>query len=172
VYPTIKALETEYRSFNAVKAADHKLADAMVLFNQTALTEAGRIHWFCLDHWDTGGREAYKDFITNTFSGMYYADWRAARAVSCRHVTEVCSMLGIHWKDGELIGETFYAGIPPVTMAEIEAAGQKSEPYKFVACSEKIGNDGVYRPVDEFGDFDGYPYDPNDIYGDGTGVKV
>lgn len=175
MYPKIEELENEYKQFQSLKKEDKELYHLFILMNQRLLIESGKFHYHCLNNWNKGGREEYTSFITNTFVGQYYNNWRKARAVSCAKCMDIYKLLEVNLKENSFIGETFYAGIPPVTEQEINSARintKESENYQFISCSEKIGIDGVYRPVDIYGDFDNYPYDPLDIYGDNTNIKL
>jgi hypothetical protein len=165
LYQKITDLEEEYKQFQSIKKTNKELYNECILFNQQILIFGGKIHRRCLDNWNNGGKEFYEEFITNTYEGIYYKEWRKSRAVSIASCSNSYDLLGIKWKSGEIIGETFFAGIPPVTEEEVKAAKCMDEKYCFLACSEKIGNDGKYHPVDEQGNFE-YPYDPEKPFGD------
>lgn len=47
--------------------------------------------------------------------------WRA-RAVSIAHALNITDRLGVGFRPQEIVGETFYAGIPPITEEELECA--------------------------------------------------
>jgi hypothetical protein len=168
-YPTVGEQEQAYREFQALKKQNPDAANGMVLFNQKVLTAAGRIHAMCLKpgsryEFSEKGKAAYHAFVNETFVGMLYADWRRARAVS------IAKRLNVQLTIEDCVGETFYAGIPLCSPEEVAKAEDMCEEYVFEAVSEKIGIDGKYHPVDKYGDFKDYPWDQDDIYGDGTGV--
>jgi len=187
---TLEAMREEYQSFMELKKNNPEVAGELVLFNQQVLTKAGMVHEMCLRHWDTGGREEYEKFIEETFAGAYYHDWRMNRAVSVADMMGVCSRLGVNWKVSEIIGETFYAGIPPVTSEEVAMAAREMKTYEHdkvvdrlqvgggikvidgaLVWMEKIGIDGKLHPVDSQGEFRELTNE-NDIYGDGTMVHI
>jgi hypothetical protein len=176
MYPKLGTLFKDYQAFQKVKAesTDKTGSDILIKFQQDLLMACGQIHWLCLDQWNVGGKEEYKKFITKTLPGVMYDEWRKSRAVTCAHLRNMYEILNVGLKPEHIVGETFYAGIPPVTALEIEAARintPKSEEYQWIACSEKIGIDGKYHPVDEYGDFKNTSsYDPDDIYEDGSCV--
>ena len=166
MYPTIEELYVGYRNFVAWKKNSPTTADAAVLFNQQILMAAGKIHKAC-------SAEQYQEFIETTFSGAYYNQWRKERAVGVAHLDNMCKRLNVHFGLDDYRGETFYAGIPPITQDELDSAKKAADDakYKFWPVSEKIGIDGIYHPVGEDGEF--HPLlDENDIYGDGSCVTL
>jgi len=172
-YPKIERLEQEYKSFQAMKKDCPDLASEITLFNQQVLTAVGRIHALCLKPGNPYEftEAGYRAFTTQTFAGMYYADWCKARAVSLAYCLRIYKRLNVGIKIEHCVGETFYAGIPLCSPDEIrQAEDAVSGDYVFEQVSEKIGIDGKYHPVDKYGDFKDYPWDPDDMYGDGTGV--
>jgi len=165
-YPTIEQLETDYKDFVALTKANPKIAGETVLLNQRLLTAAGRIHQHCSE-------KQYQDFVQNTFVGTYYNQWRKNRAVSIVDAMGIYDQLNVCFGIDDYHGETFYAGIPPTTQAEIDAAKIATDDagYEFWPVSEKIGIDGKYHPVDANGEF--CPMlNENDIYGDNTHVTI
>ena len=166
MYPTIEQLETKYRVFMSLKKKIPIMANQATLLNQQLLTNAGRIH-------QSYNEEQYRNFVQNTFVGAYYDQWRKERAVSIVNAIRIYDQLDVHFKTSNYRGETFYAGIPPITQAEVDAAkiAINNTGYKFWPISEKIGIDGEYHPVDMDGEF--CPMlDENDIYGDNSGVTL
>jgi len=166
----VQQLEQDYREFHSFKKQRPEIANQMIKFNQDLLIACGKIHGLCL--WSEGGMKFYEEFISNTVQGQYYAQWRKNRAYSLAHCFEMYKLLNVNLGVKETIGETAYAGIPPVLQEEIdEVLNEVENKCAFVPCSEKIGIDGKLHPVDSDGNF--LPLlDENDVYGDGTNVTL
>jgi hypothetical protein len=70
-------------------------------------------------------------------------------------------MLNVGLTAHEFIGETSFAGVPKVTVAEINRAIDTQQEDKdncpitngIKFCQEKIGNDGKMHKTDKWGDF-------------------
>lgn len=159
--------EQWYKFITALKKSHPKTIGSAVLFNQQILTICGKI--------DAGLQKLSikkrKHFIHDnkkffdSFSWIYYQDWRESRAKSCAHLMDVYKLLNAQLTVENFIGETFYAGIPKVTVKEINAAVDKYN--KSMVICEKIGIDGKLHPCSQNGIFPELT-DFNDIYGDGT----
>jgi len=159
--------EAAYKAVQALKKSDPALYDTGVLFNQNLLTACGQIHAALLQLDDDACAE-FKADNTDFFEGFewtYYMDWRKTRAKSCAHCLDVYQMLNVKFGVQHFVGETFYAGIPVVTEEEVNCACQSCD------GGMKIGIDGQLHKTDKFGEFEPWS-DPNDIYGDGTGVTT
>jgi hypothetical protein len=170
-------LQEEYRSFQEIKKTNPPFCNGFTLFNQKVLTAAGHIHGICLKYKDNPEvQKIWHDFLL-TFPGLYYMDWRKNKAISIRACQAIYDKLGVKMpfepdKNGfsqTYRGETFYAGIPPTTLEELETVQLSDDSPSRTLYSEKIGIDGKYHAVDQYGDFREI-YDFNDIYGDGTMV--
>ena len=167
---TLEGMQQEYRDFQELKKCDRHTADALVKLNQDIVTAAGKIHALCLANGEAGERE-YQTFITTTFPGMYYADWRRRRAVSIAHCMSVYAMLNVTLTVYDVKGETWYAGIPEITAEEINAVSPEEYNNVDNICYEKIGVDGRMHKVNSDGEFPPI-MDESDVYGDGTGVTL
>jgi len=101
----------------------------------------------------------------DTEVGKYYLQWRMNRAISMASCFRIYGRLNVKLKVNDCKGETFFAGIPPITQEEINAVYELEERLKTsltvdeeslknpIICYEKIGNDGKYHKVDKFGFF-------------------
>ena len=158
----MQELEAEYKQFAALKKQNKGLADFFVLFHQKTLIAAGLIHNKLV-----ADGVPLDDFY-NTPLGFYYKNWRETRAISVADMMGVSQMLNVSWKPEEIVGETFYAGIPPVTAGEIANAAVKYDTTCAKNVEDMVGVDGKMHTFDVL---DGC-YDPKDIYGDGSMVEV
>lgn len=175
-----------YQMVNAIKKsspAGKAFIEAGVLFNQKTLTACGAIHVGLMQLSDTDAEKFMsdnKDFFEG-FAWIYYMDWRKQRAKSCAHLLDMYQLLNVGLGVQHFVGETFYAGIPVVTSAEVNqavAANQVAEdgvtpigPDDAGFEHKKIGIDGQLHTTDKLGEFEPWS-DPDDIYGDGTGVTL
>ena len=170
------------QAIKKVKPAGHALFDFGVLFNQQVLTSCGKIHAKLMQLSDKKAEQFETDNsdFFESFTWTYYMDWRKTRAKSCTHQLHLFDVLNVKLGVQHFVGETFYAGIPVVTAAEIDNAIQtcqvdddnvpiQSEDDGF--SHEKVGVDGQLHKTDCYGEFEPWS-DPNDIYGDDTGVTV
>jgi hypothetical protein len=175
-----------YQAIQAIKKsspAGKSFIEAGVLFNQKVLTACGAIHAGLLALSD----EAAEQFKTDNpdffqgFAWTYYMDWRKQKAKSCAHLLSMYKLLNVSLGVQHFIGETFYAGIPVVTSAEIDEAIATKQvapdghtpigPDDKDFHHEKVGIDGQLHKTDKYGEFEPWS-DPADIYGDGSGVTV
>lgn len=179
-------LEQLYKMIVKIKAsgpAGQAFVEAGVLFNQKVLTACGQIHAGLMQLSDEEA-EKFKTDNKKFFEGfawIYYMDWRKQRAKSCAHLLDMYKLLNVKLGVQHFVGETFYAGIPVVTVDEIEEVikTQQVGPDGVTPidetddnfCHEKIGIDGQLHKTDKYGEFEPWK-DNNDIYGDGSGVTL
>lgn len=172
-----------YKMVTAIKKANQSFYDGVILFNQKVLTACGKIHAGLMqlepiiaDLFKAEHGEFFKGFAWS-----YYMSWRKTRAKSCAHLLEVYGMLNVKLGVQHFVGETFYAGIPVVMAEEINEAVQTCQvasdgvtpidPKHPDFDHVKIGIDGKLHKTDKLGEFEPWS-DPNDIYGDNTGVTL
>ena len=179
-----KTEEQTYKMINAIKKSGpggKSFIEAGVLFNQKVLTACGKIHAALLQLSDEEA-EKFKSDNKEFFDGfawVYYMDWKKQKAKSCAHLLDVYSMLNVKLGIQDFVGETFYAGIPLTTAAEVNEAIQTCQVAKDGVTPigpedagfdhAKIGIDGQLHKTDKYGEFEPWS-DNNDIYSDGTGV--
>lgn len=181
----LKHEEALYTMIQAIKKsgpAGQAFIDGGISFNQAVLTACGGIHAKLMQLSDEAA-EQFKADNQEFFGGFawtYYMDWRKTRAKSCAHLLDMYNLLNIKLGVQHFVGETFYAGIPLVTSAEIDEAIQTCQvddndlpigPEDDWFDHEKVGIDGQLHKTDKYGLFEPWS-DPNDIYGDGTGVTL
>ncbi len=82
--------------------------------------------------------------------GLYYDLWRVFRACSVAENMDIYDLLNVDMPLSAIRGETFYAGIPPITENELETAKKLNKlfeniPVKFNPNDIMIDNDGNYR---------------------------
>lgn len=162
--------EATYKMLLVLKRVNKPVYEVCVLFNQQILMACGKIHNALLQLSDVGRTNIMQDKFFTGFAWLYYMDWRKQRAKSCTHALDMYMRLNVKFTIEEFKGETFYAGIPPVTKEEIEQYINDNHQLSGFS-NEKIGIDGRLHPTDSQGEF--LPItDINDVYGDGTGVKL
>lgn len=170
--------QERYRRIVALKKVNKSFVSGGVLFNQKVLTACGRVHAKLLLLGDVK-LAVFMAEQSKFFGGavwQYYMDWRRGRAKSCAELLSMYKLLNVKLTAHDFVGETYYAGVPLVTDAEInEAIDKHATPDKeYGGCErgvwmEKVGIDGELHPVDDDGVFP-ETTDFNDIYGDGTMV--
>jgi hypothetical protein len=174
-----------YQMVNAIKVGSPEgraFIEGGVLFNQKVLTACGAIHVKLMQLSDEDAEQFKADnSFFQEFAWLYYCDWRKQRAKSCAHLLSMYKLLNIKLGVQHFVGETFYAGIPLVTSAEIDEAIATNQvapdgctpigPDDTGFHHEKIGIDGQLHKTDKYGEFEPWS-DPNDIYGDGSGVTL
>ena len=158
-----------YQALQAIKKespAGKAWFDGGVLFNQKVLMACGKID-MALKQLSKDERDKFMNEHKRFFEGfawVYYIDWRTSRAKSCAHLLDLYEMLNVKLTAHDFVGETFYAGIPKVTIDEMNDAIENQ-------WLEKVGIDGRLHPCDEYGYFPDI-IDERDIYCDGTMVTL
>jgi hypothetical protein len=169
-----------YRWTQGLKKDAPALYGGGVVFNQKILTACGKIDHalHLLSKTDREKFIADNPQFFEKFAWIYYQDWRKMRAKGCAALLDIYKVLNVKLTAHHFRGETFYAGIPEVTVDEINAATNKQqaleevqsiEPDMTGICLEKVGIDGKLHKCDQWGYFPNVT-DFADIYGDGTGV--
>ena len=178
--------ETVYKMINGIKASGpggKSFIEAGVLFNQKVLTACGKIHATLLQL-DPDAAEKFKadnkEFF-ESFAWVYYTDWQKTKAKSLAHCLSMYKLLNVKLGVDDCVGETFYAGIPMTTAAEINEAVQTCQvaedgvtpigPEDDGFCHEKIGIDGQLHKTDQLGEFEPWA-SADDIYNDGSMVST
>ena len=164
----------QYKFIQEIKKVNHSFYNGGVLFNQEVLMACGQID-YGLNRLSRVDRDRFivdnKDFFEG-LAWVYYQDWRKTRAKSCAHLMDVYRLLNVNMSVEYFVGETFFAGIPKVTIGEIDNV---SKPVKYGGKNleniwqERYGVDGRLHPCDESGSFPDI-IDFNDVYGDRTMV--
>lgn len=165
--------QQQYRLLVELKKTNPAFVAGGILFNQKVLTACGEIDARLLQI-SVVERAKFIEENPEFFEGfawLYYQDWRKSRAKSCAHLMDVYNLLNVNTSLNDFVGETFYAGIPLVTIDEVNDAIDKHDTDKSSSgfSAEKIGIDGKLHPCDNYGCFLEMT-DVNDIYADGTGV--
>ena len=163
----------EEKVYQTLATVHSEIVASATLFNQQLLTAGGKLHAALLQ---LNKAECEKFIADNAdffdaFPWRYYVEWREKRAKSMAHCFGVYDALNVGLSVSDCVGETFYAGIPLVTIAEVNDAIDKHDtdtgPAGFAQA--KIGIDGKLHPCDEQGCFPDI-VDFNDVYADGSMV--
>lgn len=159
----------QYKFTQTLKKTNPELYNGGVSFNQKISTVCGKID-ATLQQLSADERTTFIEENTKFFEGftwIYYQGWRKTRGKSIAHLIDIYKLLNVKFIVSDFRGETFYAGIPPVTIDEVNISiteQVRSQGIKF--AQEKIGNDGKLHPCDEYGDF--LPVTPQIIMGNTT----
>jgi len=150
--------QSSYQLAQRLKKDNKPLYDNLVLFNQKILMACGKIDGR-LQQLSDEERERFiseHQSFFNGFAWSYYQDWRKVRAKSCAALMDIYKKLNVKMSLHNFVGETFYAGIPKVTVDEVNHVieiQQNSQDLPVRTALEKIGNDGELHPCDEYGCF-------------------